>query len=137
MEHVSATELVTGRGVAGDPRYFTRAEDPGKPLRRQVTIIGQEQMATHAATLGLMSLPLGCVRANIETSGIEWRECVGRRIRLGQAVLEVQELRTPCAKMDAVVPGLRAAMDDGRQGVIAAVVQSGRVATGDAVAPAD
>lgn len=136
MRPVPEGELLAGRGLSDDPRYATRAPDSGASLRRQLTLMAQEEMTAHAAGLGLTELPSGSVRANIETSGIVWRDWVGQRLRVGDALIEVQELRTPCAKMDAVAPGLRAAMGNGRQGVIAAVLRSGRVRRGDSIAAA-
>ena len=57
----------------------------------------------------------------------------GQRLRLGEAVLEVTVPCDPCERMDELRPGLRTEID-GRRGMLARVVGSGVVRTGDAVA---
>ncbi len=126
---VPVLELVANKGVAGDPRYFDRGS------RRQVTLIGREQIAEHATALGLPPIAPGVVLSNIETEGIDLREFIGWEARVGTAVLYFYAPRTPCSKMDTICAGLRALMDDSRQGVLAQVVTSGRVVAGDPVQP--
>ena len=124
-----ALELVENTGVAGDPRYFDRGS------RRQVTLIEREQIAEHAAALGLPPIAPGVVLANLETEGIDLRQFLGWEARVGTAVLYFYAPRTPCAKMDVICVGLRARMGDSRQGVLAQVVTSGRVVAGDSLQP--
>lgn len=126
-------ELVEGCGIRDEPRYFGRRNSKGQPSRRQVTVIERERIAEHAATLGIPPLAPGVVRSNIETTGIDLIALMGREVRIGTAVLHFYEPRTPCARMDAIAPGLRALMEDGRQGVLAEVVQSGTIRVGDRV----
>jgi len=135
LQSVEEIELVEAKGILGEPRYFGRvSRDNGKPRRRQVTLIEREQIAEHAATLGLPSIPPGAVRSNIETLGINLIALVGREIEIGEAVLLLYAPRDPCAKMDAVCQGLRELMTNQRQGVVAEVLRSGRVRVGDAIA---
>lgn len=127
-------DLVAGKGIEGNKRYFGRTNArTGEPSRRQVTLIEREQIAEHAQDLGEESILPGAVRSNIECVGISLVPWVGRQIQVGEAVLRIAEQRTPCPKMDLVVPGLQKLMFHGRQGVIAEVLKSGRVAVGDAV----
>jgi MOSC domain-containing protein YiiM len=58
-----------------------------------------------------------------------------REMEVGEAVLLFYEARTPCWKMDRIAPGLQAMMSQGRQGVLAQVVRSGWIRTGDAMRP--
>ena len=51
---------------------------PIQPIRRQISLIEREQIAEHAAALGLQSIPAGGVRSNIETFGINLIAVVGR-----------------------------------------------------------
>lgn len=127
MLAVGQLTLVAGRGIQEDARYFDR------PSRRKVSLLEREQLDEHAAVLGLESIPPGAARSNIETAGINLVELIGRDVRMGDAVLHVYAPRTPCHKMDAVAPGLRHLMEDGRQGVLATVVKSGIVRVGDVV----
>src|SRR3954468_17723836 len=99
LRSVDAIEAVAGKGILGDPRYFERiSRSTGKPSRRQVSLIEREQIAEHAAALGLQSIPPGAVRANIETFGINFGDFLGKKLRVGEAVLFLYEPRTPCAQ---------------------------------------
>jgi MOSC domain-containing protein YiiM len=131
---VEAIEVVEARGIQGEPRYFGRvSRDTGQPNRRQVTLIEREQIAEHAAALGLTGIPPGAVRANIETTGVNLISLIGREIEIGAVVLSVYARRDPCEKMDAICQGLRLRMMDGRQGVLADVRRSGTIRVGDPV----
>jgi MOSC domain-containing protein YiiM len=138
LQSVESVGVVESKGVAGDTRYFSRlSRDTGQPTRRQVTLIEREQIAEHATALGLAGIAPGAVRSNIETSGINLIALLGREIQIGEAVLRLYAPRDPCAKMDAICPGLRARMMGQRQGVLAEVVRSGRVRIGDAIVTRD
>jgi len=136
LQSVEAIELIESKGILGEPRYFGRvSRDTGTPSRRQVTLIEREQIAEHAAALGLDSIPSGAVRSNIETVGINLISLVGQEVEIGEALLFVYAPRDPCAKMDAVCQGLRQRMMNSRQGVLAEVRRSGKVRTGDPIRP--
>ena len=131
---VDVVELVAARGIQGDTRYFGRLSRlTGQPTHRQVSLIEREQIAEHATTLGLPSIPPGAVRSNIETTGINLISLLGREVEIGSAVLLLHSPRDPCAKMDAICQGLRALMMDSRQGVLAEVIRSGTIRVGDPI----
>ena len=134
LQPIESVELVAGRGIQGDTRYFGRlSRDTGEPSRRQVTLIEREQIAEHAVALALPSIPPGAVRSNIETTGINLISLLAREVEIGGAVLRFYAPRDPCAKMDAICQGLRARMMERRQGVLAEVIRSGKVRVGDAI----
>jgi MOSC domain-containing protein YiiM len=134
MQNVESIEVIESKGILDEPRYFGRkSRDTGLPSRRQVTLIEREQIAEHAAALGLKSIPPGAVRSNIETSGADLISLIGREIEIGDAVLLLYAPRDPCAKMDAICQGLRGLMMNNRQGVLAQVVRSGRIRVGDRI----
>ena len=134
LQNFEAVEAVAGKGIVGDSRYFGRlSRYTGQQTRRQVTLIELEQIAEHSAGLGLQSSPPGAVRSNIETSGINLIELLGREIEIGEAVVLLYATRDPCAKMDAICQGLRGRMMNKRQGVLAEVIRSGRIRVGDAI----
>jgi MOSC domain-containing protein YiiM len=134
LEGVNAIEVVEAKGIVSDTRYFGRlSRDTGAPSRRQVTLIEREQIAEHAAALGLPSIAPGAVRSNIETTGINLIALIGRQVEMGEAVLWLYAPRDPCSKMDAVCQGLRALMMNSRQGVLAEVVRGGTIRVGDAI----
>jgi MOSC domain-containing protein YiiM len=134
MRQVTSIEVVAAKGILGNDRYFDRRRrSTGEPSKRQLSLIEREQIADHALALQRPAIPPGAVRANIETLGIELIALIGKEVRVGEAILRIAEARTPCAKMDAVHPGLRARMGQNHQGVLAEVVQSGRITAGDRI----
>ena len=139
MVPVDVLHCVEGNGIAEDRRYFGRKSRNGGVFKRQVTLIEREQILAHADSLGSVEFAPGDVRSNIETEGVQLVPLIGRHVRVGSAVLLLVEARTPCAKMDALCRGLRSLMENGRQGVIAQVIQTGEIRPGDVVEalPAD
>lgn len=134
LRAVEAIELVAEKGIVGNGRYFGRVKkETGAPSRRQVSLIEREQLAEHAAALG--PIAPGAVRSNIETSGIDLVALVGRHVRIGTAELHLYAARTPCSKMDAVIDGLRARMENDHQGVMAQITKSGAIRVGDPIEP--
>ncbi|MBC8003208.1 MAG: MOSC domain-containing protein [Opitutaceae bacterium] len=134
MIPVTSIDVEAGKGIVGNGRYFDRRNRTGQPAKRQVTLIERAQIADHGQALGIL-IESGRVRSNIETTGIDLIALIGQRVRVGTAILEFYEARTPCSKMDAICHGLRARMENERQGVLAMVIQPGRIAVGDSIAP--
>ena len=127
-------ELVAGKGIIGDNRYFGKlSRDTGQPSRRQVSLIEREQIAEHVAALGMENIAPGAVRSNIETTGINLVSVLGKEIQIGEAVLFLHSQRDPCRKMDALCQGLRERMMHGRQGVLAEVRRPGKIRVGDPI----
>jgi MOSC domain-containing protein YiiM len=135
LRPVTEVYAEAGQGLVGDARVFGRKNQKGEPSRRQVSLIAREEIARHAAALGLAAIPPGAVRSNMETAGIDLVSFLGREMEVGQAVLLFYEARTPCWKMDRVAPGLQAMMSQGRQGVLAQVIRSGWIRAGDGIRP--
>jgi MOSC domain-containing protein YiiM len=135
LQAVGEVYAEAGKGLVGDARVFGRKNQKGEPSRRQVSLIAREEIARHAAVLGLTEIPPGKVRSNIETTGIDLVSLIGREMEVGQAVMLFYEARTPCWKMERIAPGLQARMSQGRQGVLAQVLRSGWIRAGDAIRP--
>ena len=134
LTSVPAVGVVEGKGIQGEPRYFGRiSRHTGKPTLRQVSLIEREQIAEHATALGLMTIPPGAVRANIETEGIDLVVLKGQEVEIGGAILLLYEPRDPCSRMDAICQGLRELMMNDRQGMMAEVVRSGTIKVGDTI----
>lgn len=134
LDSVDAVEVVAEKGIVGDKRYFGKlSRDTGRPSRRQVSLIEREQIAGHAAALGVTEIPPGTVRSNIETTGIKLLPLIGKELQIGEALIYVHSQRDPCAKMDAICQGLRERMMNGCQGVMAEVRRAGRIRVGDSI----
>jgi MOSC domain-containing protein YiiM len=132
FQNVDAFKVEAQKGIVGNPRYFARKSRSGGASKRQVTLIEREVVADHAAAFGT-EIPPGKVRANIETTGIDLVAFLGKQIQIGEAILFLYEARTPCFQMDAICPGLRERMENKRQGVLAQVIQSGKISVGDEI----
>jgi MOSC domain-containing protein YiiM len=140
--------LLAGLGVAGDAhmgemvRHRSRvAIDPGAPNLRQVHLIHMELLDA-LRDAGFILAP-GQMGENITTRGIDLLGLpTGTRLHIGEmAVVEITGLRNPCGQLDAIQPGLMAAViergPDGKlirkAGVMSIVITSGDVRPGDAI----
>ena len=133
FQTVSSVEVIEGKGIVGNPRYFARRSRSGGLSKRQVSLIEREQISEHATTLRLETIRPGIVRSNIETNNINLVALVGKQVQIGEAVLFFYDRRTPCSKMDDICAGLRVLMEDGKQGVMAQVVRFGKISVGDKI----
>ena len=119
MLEQSEVRAVANRGFEGCAHAR-----PGS--RRQVLLVESE-------TLRDLGLSPGMVRENITTEGIRLSEMQsGKRLRAGQAVLEVTVPCEPCDHMDAIRPGLKDQLD-GRRGILCRVIEGGLIRRGDAL----
>jgi len=145
---VDAIALVAGLGVAGDAHAGTTlkhrsrvARDPSQPNLRQVHLIHGE-LLDELATRGFSVAP-GVMGENVTTRGVDLLGVSrGTLLHLGRdAVVEVTGLRNPCAQLDALVPGLMAAVldrdDHGalvrKAGIMGVVHTSGAARAGDRI----
>jgi MOSC domain-containing protein YiiM len=128
-----AVEAVAGRGLRGD-RYFRPAEAEGPGV--EVTLIEREALLAAERDHGV-TVPGGAHRRNLVTEGVPLNHLVGRRLRVGEAVVEGTALCEPCAHMESLATdGAREALVH-RGGLEGRIVASGTVRLGDRVVPAD
>jgi MOSC domain-containing protein YiiM len=140
--------LVAGLGVEGDAhqgatvKHLSRdARDASRPNLRQVHLIHAELLDELRAA-GFDVAP-GQMGENITTRGVDLLGLpAGARLRLGvSAVIEITGLRSPCAQLNGIQPGLRAATlgrdEHGgvirKAGVMAIVLAGGEVRPGDPI----
>lgn len=133
LQTVSALEVEIGKGIAGNPRHYARKKEDGSFSKRQVSLIEREQIAEHSAALGLEKILPGAIRSNIETSGVDLVSLVGQHVQIGKATLYFYEARTGCQQMDDLCQGLRELSKGDRLGVLAQVVEPGRIQVGDEI----
>lgn len=102
--------------------------------RRQVTLMQSEHLSV-IETLAERAPRPDLLRRNLLVSGINLRALVGRRFRVGAAVLEGTGDCPPCNAMEAALGfGGRNAMT-GMGGVTARVLEGGLIRLGDSVEP--
>jgi MOSC domain-containing protein YiiM len=119
MEELDRAELVPGLGLAG----CSHARSGGQ---RQVLLVDKE-------TLDAMELKPGIIRENITTRGLNVNGLLpGERLRIGEALLEVSAVCTPCDQLEKVRLGLRRELY-GRRGMLCRVLEGGVVRAGDAI----
>ena len=123
MQIVEDASFIAEKGIEGDRHATPRAERRGY----QVLLIEHE-------TLEAFGLAPGAVRENVTTTGVDLSALdTGQRLALGDGVvLEISKPCAPCSRMDEVRPGLQDELEGGR-GMLAAVVEGGRVKKGDPV----
>jgi MOSC domain-containing protein YiiM len=124
MDPVSRATLVKNQGLVGNA-------DQGR--RRQVTIIEREIWAALMQEIR-RNLPPQARRANLMVSGTPLVESRGRVLRIGPCRIRVLGETKPCEMVEALHPGLRAAMyPDWRGGAFGEVLDDGEIAVGDPV----
>ena len=130
METVDHVAVSFGCGIAGDYRGAMK----GQPYKRQVTLFEREDWDRALVEVG-RDIPWQERRANLLIAGLDLPQTPGIRLRIGaDVVLEVTRECDPCDRMEALAPGLRAALSpDWRGGVCSFVVAEGKIAVGDAI----
>jgi MOSC domain-containing protein YiiM len=110
--------------------------DHGRAGKRALTLIQAEHLPVIASLSGRAAVAPALVRRNLLVSGINLNALRGTRLALGAAVVEITGPCAPCSRMEAALgPGGYNAMR-GHGGWCAEVLQPGRIALGDRVAPA-
>ena len=80
-----------------------------------------------------MDLTPGILRENITTNGVNVNSLpIGQQLRIGDALLEVTMVCTPCNQMERIRPGLRKELW-GRRGMLCRVLQGGILRPGDPI----
>ena len=116
-------QLIETWGIEGDKK--------GSKTKRQLNVLHAELLA-ELGNEGFKVGP-GEMGEQIVVAGIDPVAMVpGARLKLRDAVIEVAELRTGCARFE-MIQGRPRGDVKGRLGVIAVVVTGGEVAVGDAV----
>ncbi len=136
--------VVTQLGIDGD--LHAHPEIHGGPIKALLLITseGIEELKN-------LGFPLfhGALGENLTISGLDRRTLrIGQRWRIGQAVIELTRIRTPCQTIEIYGAGIGRAVYDqdvqagdpssprwGLSGFYASVVQSGSIWPGDAVTP--
>jgi MOSC domain-containing protein YiiM len=94
--------------------------------KRQVLLMDQE-------TLEVFELAPGIVRENVTTEGLDVNGlAIGQRLQIGEVELQVSAICDPCEQIEALRPGLQAAMQ-GRRGMLCKVVRGGALRRGEEI----
>ena len=119
MEQLQAAQVIENAGFEG----CAHARPNG---RRQVLLVDSE-------TLQAMELTPGIIRENITTEGSAVNALVaGQNVRIGAVELQVSAVCEPCELLEAIRPGLQAAMV-GKRGMLCRVLRGGRIQPGERI----
>ena len=126
MQSIDSARIDIASGILGDFR--------GSQVDRQITILSESAWHKACAEVGA-ELPWTVRRANLLIDGVEFdASYVGKRLRIGEAELEITEETDPCSRMDAQHAGLTAALEpEWRGGVCCKVLKGGDIQIGDRV----
>lgn len=119
--------LLTQRGLEGD---VASARENGK---RQVSLIQAEHLPVIAALSGNAQLEPGWLRRNLVVSGINLLSLRSTRFRIGATLLEGTGTCDPCSKMESALGHGGYNAMRGHGGILARIIEGGRVALGDEV----
>ena len=127
METLDSARVTRGEGVLGDYRGALAAQKPGR--KRQVSLIERECWDAALAEIG-GSLDWHHSRRNLLLDGLRLLRQPGTRLQIGASlVIEITGECDPCERMEALMPGLFAAMTpDWRGGFVGRVEQDGEIA---------
>ncbi|MBX9907169.1 MAG: MOSC domain-containing protein [Beijerinckiaceae bacterium] len=104
---------------------------------RHLTLIQSEHLSAIAAHLGREVVLPEALRRNVVVLGLNLAALKGRRLRLGEAVLEWTGECHPCSRMEEILgPGGYNAVR-GHGGITARVLAGGSVGIGDLIARID
>jgi MOSC domain-containing protein YiiM len=110
--------------------------DHGRAGKRALTLIQAEHLPVIASLSGRAAVAPALVRRNLLVSGINLNALRGVRLALGAAVVEITGPCAPCSRMEAALGAGGYNAMRGHGGWCAEVLQPGRIALGDRVAPA-
>lgn len=118
MEELESARVFENEGVEGCAHR--------RGGKRNVLFVSTDDLET-------VDVPPGRVKENFTVRGADvmrWR--VGQRLAIGEAEFEISLVCAPCELMEEIRPGLQAELE-GRRGMLARVLKTGRVSRGDEI----
>jgi MOSC domain-containing protein YiiM len=133
LYEVDQVVCVVGHGLEGDRKFRREGLPPGKNgPDREVTLIEAEAIEAVNRDCDTKLRPVE-TRRNVLTRGVALNHLVGKRFRVGEAVLEGLRLCEPCEHLESLTrPGVREALLH-RGGLRAQVVEGGSIKVGDPI----
>ncbi|HLY04775.1 MAG TPA: MOSC domain-containing protein [Rhizomicrobium sp.] len=129
---------VSARGISGDG--FSHPYIHGRPHQALLLITSE---GVDELTAQGFRLFYGALGENITTGGLDRHGLrPGQRYRIGEVIIELTEVREPCASLNVYGPGIQKAIYDagghdsprwGLTGFYAAVLQPGMIRPGDPI----
>lgn len=131
MKRVAEIEAIAGVGLRGD-RYATGEGYYAPSDVCEVTLIEGEALDVIRTVHGV-HVHNGEHRRNIVTRGVSLRELAGKRLRIGEVLLEYDWPRPPCGYVERLTEkGMTRALGEGA-GICVRVLASGTLREGTAI----
>jgi MOSC domain-containing protein YiiM len=128
-------ELVPGHGVVGDRYADATGFYSHKPEEgRQLTLFEEETLHALARDHGI-TLKSEEHRRNVTTRGVPLTHLVGRRFRIGDAVVEATRLSVPCKHIEEITGQQIFNPLINRSGLNAKILEGGTIRVGDRIVP--
>ena len=118
MEEIESARVFENEGVEGCAHR--------RGGKRNVLFVAAEDLES-------LGVPAGRVKENFTVRGADvmnWP--IGHRLVIGDAEFEISMVCDPCELMEEIRPGLQAELE-GKRGMLAKVLKTGRVSRGDEV----
>lgn len=132
-EGASMEEVVNAVGVVD---AGLKGNAPPSHPDRGVTFLAARQWDQVNAELGA-ALPWHTRRANVLLDADNLADLIGKRVRVGELLVEVKDETKPCGLMDEFHAGLtRTLVPECRGGVFGRVLEGGALRVGDVLTPA-
>jgi len=118
MEELESAQVFENEGVEGCAHR--------RGGKRNVLFVSADDLES-------VGVPPGRVKENFTVAGADvMRWPVGQRLEIGDAEFEISMVCDPCELMEEIRPGLQAELE-GKRGMLAKVVKTGRVSQGDEI----
>jgi MOSC domain-containing protein YiiM len=142
MEELEEARLVANKGIEGDRYFLGTGTYSGKPDIREVTLIESEvldALAQNDPPLqdGPIILAPSDHRRNLTTRGIYLNHLVGKRFRIGAAVLRGGRLNFPCKYLEELLGSPVYLPLYNRSGLNCVIETGGIIRRGDPIAMLD
>jgi MOSC domain-containing protein YiiM len=142
MEELDEARLVANKGIEGDRYFLGTGTYSSKPDIREVTLIESEVLDALARNdpplqTGPIVLSPSDHRRNLTTRGIYLNHLVGKRFRIGEAVLRGGRLNFPCKYLEELLGSAVYLPLYNRSGLNCLIETGGVIRKGDAITVLD
>lgn len=141
MEELAQANLIAGRGIEGDRYFLGTGTYSSKPDVRDITLIEAEvleQLKAGEPKIPGITLDLQPKdhRRNLTTKGVPLNHLVGKRFKVGDAILRGARLNFPCQYIEELLgmPRLFEGLLN-RSGLNCAIEKGGIIRPGDRIIP--
>ena len=128
IKEVNSIEVLANKGIIGD-RHFHDFNDP----YNQLSLIESENIDEYNVTFGL-NIAYIDFRRNVVTKGIRLNDLIGKKLKVGNVVLEAIDLCRPCRHLTEMLNQKNILKEFMRKGGLRCrILSSSRINLGDKI----